>query len=216
MIARTWFIQFFGVLLLMLLVWGLLNTPDQRAWQVGLSAVLAMVALGFATWLILINFTGQPAILRRMPLVLACVALLLLLLFLTGWLDDYRWQISNWLGSALTMKRKKPVTPESIWKALDWTMFLVRWIVIPILVVPLGMRAAGFRSMRFRRFALLWIALFLIGAVVPHTIVHWVPKMAGFWPRMLSAALRFLLAYAIMITAWTYLGYSARTAEARR
>ena len=35
MTVRTWLIQFFGVLLLMLLVWGLLNTPDQRVWQVG-------------------------------------------------------------------------------------------------------------------------------------------------------------------------------------
>lgn len=212
MTMRAWLIQFFGVLLLILLVWGLLNTPDQRAWQVGLSGVLALVALMFATWLILLNFAGQPIPLGRMPLVLGSIALLFLLLFLAGWLEDYRWQISNWLASALTMKRKKPVTPESIWKAFGWMMLCIRWIVIPLLVTPITMRAAGFRWPRFGRFALTWIILFMIGALLPHAIVHWVPKIAGFWPRILSAAGRFLLAYAIMITAWTYLGYSARTA----
>jgi hypothetical protein len=32
--ARAWVVQFFGVLLLMLVVWALLNTPDERAWHV--------------------------------------------------------------------------------------------------------------------------------------------------------------------------------------
>jgi hypothetical protein len=216
MTLRAWLIQFFGVILLLLLVWGLLNTPDQRAWQVEVSGVLALISLGFAAWLILLNFAGQPTPLGRIPLVFACLALLLLLLFLAGYLENYRWQISNWLASALTMQRKKPVTPEAISKAFTWAMVFLRWILLPLLIAPLAIRAAGSGWPRFGRLAPTWLILFLLGAVVPHTIVYWVPALSGFWPRILSAALRFLFAYALMITAWTYLGHAARSLEARR
>jgi hypothetical protein len=208
---RMWRVQFFGTLLLMLLVWEFLNTPDQRAWQVGASGLLALLSVIAATWLIAANLAGA-AMPARMPLVLGCLALLIALLWIVGLIDGKSWDMSNWLGSALTMKRKEPVTPDSIHRAIDWILFLVRWIVAPLLVLPLGIRAAGAKPVRFWRLALTWIVLFLMGAVLPHAIVHHVPGFPGFWTQILSAAGRFLVAYLLMITAWVILGRSAREA----
>jgi len=213
MIIRMWRVQFFGVLILALLVWGFLNTPDQRVWQIGASGLLGLLALTTAAWLSAANFAGAP-VPSRMPRVLACLALLLLLLWAVGLIGEKGWDMANWLGSALSMKRKKPVTPESVHRALEWALFLIRWIAIPIFVIPLSIRAAGAKPVPFWRSAVTWIMVFLIGAVLPHAIVHWVPRFSGFWLQLLSAAFRFFVAYLVMITAWVMLGRSVR-GEAR-
>jgi hypothetical protein len=209
MTIRRWRMQFFGVVILMLLVWGFLNTPDQRAWQVGASGLLGLLALTTAATLTAANFAGK-SVPSRLPRVFACLALLLLLLWAVGLMDEKGWVMANWLGSALTLRRKKPVTPESVDRVIDWILFLMRWIAIPLLVIPTSIRAAGARPVRFWKCAVMWIVSFLMGAVLPHVIVHRVPRFAGFWPQMVSAAVRFLTAYLLMITAWVMLGRSVR------
>jgi len=205
---NQWPRQFLGVLLLTLAVWAFLNTPDEHAWQVAISAFLALAALAGATYLIAANF-GGPVRISRLPLVFGCLAALLVLLWLTS-LGEL-WTPATWLASAITHQRRKPVRPEVMYAWLNRGLFLIRWIALPLLLIPLTIRAAGAKPKRLLRLIATYTVLFLIGAVIPHYIVHWVPKINGLWPELLSAAIRFSLAYAILITAWVRLGQSTRT-----
>jgi hypothetical protein len=86
----------------------------------------------------------------------------------------------------------------------------MRWLVVPLIVIPLAVRAAGAAPIRFLRFVLLWLAVFVGGAFVPHLIVHDVPGFSGLWPQVLSAAGRVMISYLLMVTAWVILGRAAR------
>ena len=97
---------------------------------------------------------------------------------------------------------------------LDWMRFGIRWIIIPLILISVITRVAGAGTVRYRRLVPIYLAAFVLGAVVPHYLVHWVPKLSGFGAQLSSASFRFLLAYLLMITAWVLLGRSVR-GEAR-
>ncbi len=214
---RQWIQQFGGVLMLTFLVWAFLNTPDQKGWNVAVSALLAISALALGSWLVITNFTGAGTISwRRFLGIAGClIALLGLLILLADAQEAWSGRISAWIASAATLARKKPLTPMLAAEWIDWAAFLIRWVALPLLFIPLMMRVAGMRPARYRRFVLVYLAAFLLGAVVPHYLVHWVPKLVGFWPQVVSAAVRFLVAYMILITAWVLLGLSTREAAPR-
>jgi hypothetical protein len=204
-------------LILVFLVWAFLNTPDDRGWYVALSAALALAAFAIATWLVANNFTGAVRMgFTRLAQVAGClVAVLLLLWLLAQWEgDESFWGVSTWISSAIALRLKKPVAPERVSLWLEWVVFGLRWMALPLLFIPWITRAGGARPIRFWRFLLTYLAAFLVGALIPHYLVHWVPKLHGFRPQLLSAAARFFVAYLILITVWVLLGRSARE-EAR-
>ena len=197
--TTTFRIQFAGATLLALIVWAFLNTPDQRTWQLAFSAILALLALACATALIAANFH------RGWPESLARLLALLLLLWLTGYLQDRFPSIATWLASSLSLLTKKPVAIENMQFWLDRALLFIRWFVLPLLLIP--------RGIRFGRYAAIYTLLFLLGAVAPHYLIHWVPHLEGFWPEVLSAAARFLAAWLLAVTAWVQLGRLTRTAD---
>ncbi len=197
--TTTFRIQLAGATLLAVVVWAFLNTPDQRTWQLAFSAFLALLAIACATALIAVNFR------RGLPESLARLLALLLLLWLTGYLQDRFPQIATWLASSLTLLTKKPVAIGNMQLWLERTLLFLQWIVVPLLLIP--------RGIRFGRFAAIYILLLLLGAVAPHYLIHWVPHLESFWPEVLSAAARFLAAWLLAVTAWVQLGRLTRTAD---
>jgi hypothetical protein len=210
---KQWRRQCGGALILVFLVWAFLNTPDDKGWYVALSAALALAAFFSATWLVANNFTGairlKPAPLAK---VAGClIAVLFLLWLLAQWEDsDSFGNLAPWISSAAALKLKKVVPPQRVLGWLEWVVFGIRWIAMPLLFIPLITRAGGARPARYWRFLLIYLAAFLVGAVIPHYLVHWVPRLHGFRPQLLSAAIRFFAAYLILITAWVLLGRSVR------
>ena len=211
MTLRNWTIQFLGVILLALATWAFLNTPDRRVWQVALTGLLALTAFLIATWLINANFGGG---LSRLPFVAGILALFLILLWFVDASYPANWNAATWLASAITMSRKKALAPENVIVWITNLETFVQWIVLPVLALPLVSRATGIRRRSFWRCAGLYVLAFLLGALVPHYIVHWVPKIPGFWPQMASMVIRFLVAYVLLITGWVLLGRSIQ-AQAR-
>ena len=210
--VRQWVQQAAGALVLVFIAWAFLNTPDREGWHIALSGLLGLAALALGTWLVIANFTGT--IRPRSRLFFTTAALLVTLLslrFLLTWAQE-AWgaAMSAWLASATTLAIRKPVTPAFAAECIEWTTQLIRWIALPLVFIPLMMRAGGAWPARYGRFVLLSLAAFLMGAIVPHYLVHWVPKLSGFWPQVISAAVRFLFAYLILITAWVLLGSSSR------
>jgi hypothetical protein len=82
-----------------------------------------------------------------------------------------------------------------------------RWIVLPALFLPIAAGAAmnGPRGMwrcASRVFWLQYLVALVIGCYIPSLLVHWVPKLSGTFPQVLSFAFRFGIAYVLMITVW--------------
>ena len=212
---RNWLAQFVGVALLAALIWAFLNTPDRRAWQVGISLFLAVAALLGAGLLVGVNLAGNVPRRNRYSWILGTLLLLLVLYWGAGIVHDRLWDLTNWLASAVALNAKRPVRPETLYQWVWGALRLFEWVVLPVLFLPLFARAAGVQTQPFWRCAAIYVALLLAGAVLPHYLVHWVPKIEGLWPQVASMLLRFGIAYLLLITCWSALGRYIRVPAGR-
>jgi hypothetical protein len=111
----------------------------------------------------------------------------------------------------------------------DVALWLLRWLIFPVLLLPLAANVAakGFRgytaeAWRLSKRAIYWIevvALLLAGIWVPLKIVTWVPKLDGFGLQFTSVLIRFFVAYLLFVVAWLLLesftsGGKPRTSQA--
>jgi hypothetical protein len=85
--------------------------------------------------------------------------------------------------------------------------WIARWIVLPLLLVPLfaGAAAHGWRAWLGYRHPLRWVGtpLFVLAAVwIPMRLLAWVPRMSGFGMEMASFVLRAGAAYLLFVAGW--------------
>jgi hypothetical protein len=109
---------------------------------------------------------------------------------------------------------RKPIKPAMVLRAFDLVLALVRWMVVPVFVLPMfsGIAARGWRGSaefgRHRRSRLYWIAaplLLLCALALPWQLVAWVPRVSSFTLEMLSFIARAAVSYLLFITAWIFL-----------
>ena len=88
--------------------------------------------------------------LRNLFPILAAVALVLCLYILVGLWADYSTQPAFTISSWLTLKLRKPVKPNSVYRIFRIVTWLVRWVVLPVLVLPwiAGISANGWSGFR--------------------------------------------------------------------
>lgn len=114
-------------------------------------------------------------------------------------------------------------------KITDVALWLLRWLIFPVLLLPLAANVAtkGFRgytgeAWRLSKRAIYWIevvVLLLAGIWVPLKIVTWVPKFDAFGLQFTSLLIRFFVAYLLFVVAWLLLesfssGGKPRTSQA--
>jgi hypothetical protein len=115
------------------------------------------------------------------------------------------------VASFLTLHLRKPVSPGRV---LGWYrdfIWLLRWLIVPVLLLPLaantaliGWRGYQLHSLRRSGSVLYWIevcALLLIAIWVPLRLLHWIPEFARFNAQMASFAARFALGYLLFVAA---------------
>lgn len=151
------------------------------------------------------------------PLVLA--ALVVLILYgVVGWLQDWSAGPAFKFASFLTLKLRKPVKPASMIQAFGLVWWIVRWVVLPVLILPMisaistkGWR--GFGSMGpIRHYKLTWLEtplLLLCAVKVPFNLLAWHPVTSGFGPEMFSLLVRLLVAYLFFTVGCLALEFSA-------
>jgi len=123
------------------------------------------------------------------------------------------------IASWLTWTFRTPVKPATITAILQATFWLLRWVVLPVLLLPLAGAIAvkgrnGWSHLLARRPWKLWIViplLALAGLCLPLIVLNWKPKPSGFALEFASFTLRAMVAYALFLFA--ILGL-ARTAAA--
>lgn len=231
---QLWLLHLVGNALLLGLGYAWLWIPDEKVWQVAVSTLLGFALLAAALWLhggTLACFRqahgGEEgglapvfrATLRRLPALAAWAALLLLVLWLVAWASDFTGVVSAWLASALTLLVRRPVSPETLARFLTALVWVVSWVVVPVLLLPLASQVAGegfngFRGPALRRawalfrrerFWLDYVALFALGAYLPGRLIWWVPEVTGLTAEAASLVARFLAAYLLAVTAWVIL-----------
>ena len=148
-----------------------------------------------------------------LPLAMATLAVLLLYWALAKW-ANYSSQPAFKIASYITLKLRKPVRPSSIQLASNTIVWLVQWMVLPVLFLPMlsaisatgwsGFTAVGSNVKRW----LYWVetpVLLLCAVRLPLLLVRWVPPADSFGVQTASFAARAVVAYLLFGAAWMLL-----------
>lgn len=217
-----------------------LGIGESRAATLLWSALVALAIVGLTCWLHGSAFVyfSQPeprlkrvfaGTLRRL-LPLAAAALLVLTVY---------WLVAFWAGtmgkpafqiaSYLTLKLRVPVNPPSVLRIFNAMFWLLRWMLVPVLILPAiaaiarngwsGFRAIG--SQVRRRWYWIETPLLLVCAFwVPGKLFAWVPDLKSFPMQMASFLVRVGIGYLLCVAAWLLLvfitaGGSPRLTQAK-
>lgn len=184
-----------GNAVLLWLAYDWLSIGESTSLRLAVSALYALVLLTLFCWLhgATFIFFSQPsdgrkfgeafrAALRRLaPLVLAAVVVLAL------------YGGIYWLEASV--KLKKPALFHA-------AMIVVRWIVVPLLTIPIFATLAARIPLAFRRSWRYWIAvpvLLAVGVILPLLILDWIPHVGSFSMELVSFAVRALIAYTLYV-----------------
>jgi hypothetical protein len=215
---RLWLIQALGNALLFWLAFTWLGIRDSKTWQLAETAGLGLLIV--LPWLWLQDGTlsycgdrsqGLWGAFRRsaktISIFTAVFLTFVLLLWALGKLEEPLYNAGQRTASWLTFHLRKPIKPATWAAAYVAVLWGLRWIVLPLLVLPVaaGVAVQGARGMWRRAPRVLWLqylAALLIGFYLPMRLIHWVPKLSETSAQVMSFTLRFGIAYVLMITAW--------------
>ena len=153
-------------------------------------------------------------VLRHMAPLLAAVILIAAVYWLLAQWAAYSATPALRIASWCTLKLRKPIKPATVLRAFDLVLALVRWMAIPVFVLPMfsGIAARGWRGAaefgRHRRSRFYWFAapvLLLCALALPWQLVGWVPRVPSFTLEMLSFMVRAAAAYLLFIAGWMFL-----------
>jgi hypothetical protein len=108
------------------------------------------------------------------------------------------------------------VKPASVLRIFNDAFWLIRWMVIPVILLPVIANVAGRGWGGFRDFGKgmrawwIWIVvpvLLACGFLLPLRLVQWVPDVDGFWAQSASFVLRAGGAYLLLGAAWLLLAF---------
>ncbi len=173
-----------------------------------LSAAEALAILALACWLhgaTFVYFRAADANLReafrtagrKLPLLVAAAILAIVLYGLLAWAASASGQPAFQLASWLTLHLRKPVKPATIARIFQTFFWIVRWIVLPVLVLPVP-------NWRY------WLAvpaLLLAGLQLPFVLLRWIPPFENFSMQFASFTLRILLAYLLFVASALMLAF---------
>src|ERR1035441_2204715 len=203
-----------------------LGIVESRAAALAWSAVLALIILCLACCLhggTLVFFRAGESrslsvafrtTLRHMGPVLAAVVLVAAVYWLLAQWAAYSSTPALHIASWCTLKLRTPIKPATVLRVFSFVLALVRWMVIPVFVLPMfsGIAARGWRGFggfgRLRRRRLYWIAaplLLLCALALPWHLIGWVPHVGSFTMEMVSFAGRVVISYLLFIGAWIFL-----------
>jgi hypothetical protein len=157
----------------------------------------------------------RTAIRHLLPLLLMVLAAVAIYAFLAWW-AGYSATPAAKLASWLTLKFRKPVRPAAVSQCLNVVLWMVRWVLLPVDLLPLFSGVAsrgwrGFNEFGWRRYSRLYRLgvplLVLCGLWLPFRLLNWVPHIDGFTMQMASFAARTVAAYLLFVSAAMVLAF---------
>jgi hypothetical protein len=248
---RLWLIQFLANPLLFALFAFWLLVPVSTVWFVilnallGLGVLVAAVVLHAGTMNYFYDRYGNERAalkddfrraLRNLLPFLLWAAVFCLLWLLIDRLDDYRYTLPIYIRSTLSASMRKHFTLSLLMTIYSVLVFVVRWLLLPGLLLPFAISAATFGFRGFGRKGILawksavlslsyWLVLILaalVGVFAAGKLSQWTSdfKSSTYHREMLSLVIRVFFAYLLGLWGWM-LACSAlgrrcgRNAEAR-
>lgn len=204
---RVFLLHLVGNAVLILLLYAWLGIRDARAVQIAVTVLLGAALLGAALWLHAGTWHWMRAKNWRVPfatllrgaggfLVFAVVLWLLSLIPVDA--------AALWTASLLTFKTRKPVTPESVGRVYAAAVWLLKWFVLPVILLGQWKRP---------RFWLLFAGVLLIGWYFPRRLVHWTPDFKTTTAEAASMLARWSVAYLLGIACWLAVLRESATAK---
>ena len=196
-----------------------------RTWLI-FSALAALGILALACWfhgatLVFFRKGGGPEVgikdafrtaLGHLPALVAAAILVLGLYGLLAWAAAASGQPAFRLASWLTLKLRTAVKPTTVARIFLGAFWIVRWVVLPVALLPMasGIAARGWRGFgefTWRRGWRRWLEvplLLVAGLLLPFVLLSWIPVVSGFTLEVVSFSLRMLVAYLLFVGAlWT-------------
>jgi hypothetical protein len=203
--------------LLMWLAYEWLGVAESTRLRLALSAVDALAILTLVCWLhgaTFAYFRSEPKIneafrlaLRNLLALLTAAILVILLYGLLAWAANASVQPAFRLASWMTLHLRKPVKPVAVSRMFQGVFWMLRWVVLPVALLPMasGIAARGWRG--FGEFTWLhgwryWLgipALLLAGLQLPFVLLRWVPALEPFALQMASFTARIGLGYLLFV-----------------
>ena len=213
--------QFLGNAAILGLGYYWLGVGESRAATLAWSAVLALLLLCLACCLhggLLAFFRQTPSPARTMlrhlgPFLVAVILAGAVYWALARW-AEYSGTPALTIASWCTLKLRKPIKPNTVLRVFNFMLAMVRWVVIPVFVLPMfsGIAARGWRGFsefgRLRRSRVYWIAaplLLVCALALPWELIAWVPHVSAFSLEMASLLVRAALAYFLFLCSWIFL-----------
>ena len=150
--------------------------------------------------------------LRHLPALLVAAILVLGLYGLLAWAAATSGEPAFRLASWLTLKLRTAVKPTTVARIFLGGFWIVRWVILPIALLPMasGIAARGWRGFgefTWRRGWRNWLEvplLLVAGLLLPFVLLSWVPALSSFTLEVVSFSLRALVAYLLLVGAlWT-------------
>jgi hypothetical protein len=216
-----------AVLLYLGYLW--LGTSEATVVKLAGSFGFAMVLVAIAVWLngstfmlFRENIALAPAFrraLRHVPVLLLLAAVTWIVYYFAARIEAYSSKPAFQIASWLTLTLRKPIKPETVQNIFHALFWLLRWSVVPVLVLPLaaGVAQSGWQGISRRCWArargwLFWIEIttLLVAAFwLPFKLMGWIPHIRPFWGQMASFVLRLAAAYLLFVTSWLALMFIA-------
>jgi hypothetical protein len=206
-----------------------LGIGESNGWRLAWSAIVAVLFITSAVWLhgtAFVYFEGESE--RRLAtaaktalrhvLPLAALAVCGLIFYgVLRWVEAAFPHRGFVIASYLTMKLRTPVRPETIVLIFSIMLWLVRWLLVPALLLPLAAAVAirGWRGVRgdlfrSRRNWIYWIEVWVLlvcSIWLPVKLLEWVPEISGFRWQMVSFLLRISAGYLVFVVALLVLAF---------
>lgn len=199
-----------------------LNIPDARAWQIGLSAIFAIIIAFAFGWMhcgtLAHGFCNGSALvdirkgLRRIPVFLIMLAILLWLMNRSSSISDQSWQISGYLFTKIPKPLASHIGEVRMHGCVELFATLLKLFLLPALFLPflssfsaLGVCRASLKSalklyIRWKYWLSVVFAA-VIGLWLPNLLVGWTPGH-GLALEVLSMGARLIVSYILVVVAW--------------
>jgi hypothetical protein len=170
-----------------------------------------------------VSTAWKTAVRNLLPMAATALAIVILYWLLVMW-QDYSSDPAFTLASYFTLAFRKPVKPASILKVFDAALWLVRWAVLPVVLLPMlaaistngwrGFAAIGARARKWWYWIV--VPLLLLGvAWIPLKVLGWTPRGGNFVMEVVSFVLRATLAYLVFGAAWLALAFATSAGKPR-
>ncbi len=229
---RMWLLHLLVDAVLILLACAWFWTPDHTSFQFitnGISAIgFLLIALWFQGGTLVFyrhqqapDTAADPAFRlsrRHIPALIVWLILAALAYWFLDWLGNQDGPVAAWVASLLTFKTQHPITPNAIASIYGYIMLFLYYWLGPTVLLNAASRTAenGFAGLRhffcgwfwsFRSFqaVLTYAVVLFVGWWAPIHLTAWTPGPITLTSEAISAIIRFVIAYVLVMSMWLLL-----------